>query len=428
VGFLVVLLALVASSPGAGSAPASVNPSGLSFSAVEGVTFNATVATFTDETAPSSSHSATIDWGDGSPSYEGKVTSAPGKGTFNVNGSHVYTEEGSYIVRVHVTGGSGSGTTTLTATVTDAPLTAKVAVPAVTEGVALNAAIATVKDQDESDDPSEYRVTIDWGDGSTSAGRGTKTGPGAFSVIGSHTYAEEGGPTVSVKVDDAGGSTVTATQAITVADAPLAAGAPLTIGGTEGAALKRGTVVATIQDANPAATAEDLTATVNWGDKTTSRGLLVGTAGIWRVVGSHVYREEGTYRTIVVATDRGGSTTTVEGKAVIRDAPLHAYPMGFTARVQRPFHGLVATFTDANPFAKASDFTATIDWGDRHLSRGMLSTVRVAGHRRFGVTGMHTYTSRGRKHVTVLIEDRGGAVSAARYERPVQRHSKKAGS
>jgi large repetitive protein len=421
VGFLVVLLAFVASSAGAGSAPTSVNPNGLSFSAVEGVTFNATVATFTDDAAPSSSHSATIDWGDGSASYEGKVVPTTGKGVFNVNGSHVYTEEGSYTVRVHVTGGSGSGTTTLTATVTDAPLTAKVAVPAVVEGVALNAAIATVKDQDESDDPSEYRVTIDWGDGSTSAGRGTKTGPGTFNVLGSHTYAEEGGRTVTVKVDDAGGSTVTATQAITVADAPLAAGAPLTIGGTEGAAPKRGTVVATFQDANPATSAEDLSATINWGDGKTSRGLLVGTGGIWRVVGSHAYREEGTYRTVVVATDRGGATTTIEGKAVIRDAPLHAYPMRFTARVQTPFHSLVATFTDANRFAKASDFTATIDWGDGHLSRGALSTVRVGGHSRFGVTGRHTYKRTGRKRVTVAIEDRGGAVSAVHYERPVLR-------
>ena len=329
VGFLVVLLAMVAVAAGAGSAPATINPNGLSFSAVEGVSFNATVATFTDEAAPSSSHSATIDWGDGSPSYEGKVAPTTGKGAFNVTGSHVYAEEGSYTLRVHVTGGSGSGTTTLTATVTDAPLTAKVAVPAVSEGVALNAAIATVKDQDESDDPSEYRVTIDWGDGSTSAGRGTKTGPGTFSVLGSHTYAEEGGRTVSVKVDDAGGSTVTATQAITVADAPLAVGAPLTIGGTEGTALKRGTVVATFQDANPATTADDLSATVNWGDKTTSRGPLVGTGGIWRVVGSHAYREEGTYRTIVVATDRGGSMMTVEGKAVIRDAPAPGIPDAF---------------------------------------------------------------------------------------------------
>src|SRR6185312_1633223 len=66
-----------------------------------------------------------INWGDSTTSA-GTVTGPVG-GPFTVNGTHTYTEEGSYPVHVTITDKNNSAntkTTTATATVADAALTA----------------------------------------------------------------------------------------------------------------------------------------------------------------------------------------------------------------------------------------------------------------------------------------------------------------
>src|SRR5258708_2304919 len=70
-------------------------------------------------------YSATISWGDGTPTSTGAIT-LPTGGPFTVTGSHTYTEERSYTVTVTITDVDNAGhptTTTSTARVADAPLT-----------------------------------------------------------------------------------------------------------------------------------------------------------------------------------------------------------------------------------------------------------------------------------------------------------------
>jgi hypothetical protein len=59
-------------------------------------------------------------------------------------------------------------------------------------------------------------TTINWGDGNTSAGTVTQTGPGQFSVSGSHTYSTLGPYTITISITDDGGSTATATTSVVV--------------------------------------------------------------------------------------------------------------------------------------------------------------------------------------------------------------------
>ena len=423
-GIVVVVLALVGAAPVLGSA--ALNPNGLRIFPVEGVNFSGTVANFTDPSAGKPTYKATIDWGDGSSISNATLVKTGNDNAYDVNGQHTYTEEGTYSLRVVVSGGTGPGEATPTAQVSDAPLTAKVAVPSVVEGGSPSGAIATFTDLDPNDNASEYTVTIDWGDGSTGPGTVIKTGAGAFSVSGSHSYGEEGPRTVGVTVKDAGGSTATATQAITVADAPLTPGGPLTRRGTEGRPL-RAAAVAAFHDAFAGATVADYSAaTINWGDGTSSAGTISpAPGGRWQVGGSHTYREEGHYATTVVVTDRGGAMMTAHGTSIIADAPLHAYGQRIAAGLRQQFRGVVTTFTDAKFGAVGTsphpdDYTVTINWGDGHSSAGTISTVRVVsrGRRlsRFAVTGAHAYTSAGLKHVTVLIHDRGGAEATARSQ------------
>jgi hypothetical protein len=68
------------------------------------------------------------------------------------------------------------------------------------------------------------------------------------------------------------------------------------------------------------------------------------------------------------------------------------------------------TFVDGNPGGKASEFTASIAWGDGASSRGTVSARPGGG---FAVTGSHTYESKGRYEVAVHVKDLGGATADA---------------
>ncbi|HKM54253.1 MAG TPA: hypothetical protein VJY33_12660, partial [Isosphaeraceae bacterium] len=68
----------------------------------------------------------------------------------------------------------------------------------------------------------------------------------------------------------------------------------------------------------------------------------------------------------------------------------------------------VATFQDANTFAHAGDFSATINWGDPGNPHGSTSTgsVQPTGTPGlFNVFGVHTYVEEGSYPVTVTIND-----------------------
>src|SRR6185503_7221770 len=91
---------------------------------------------------------------------------------------------------------------------------------------------------------SDFAATINWGDGSSSAGVVTAAGGGAFVVSGTHTYAAgSSGHAITVSVADRGGSTTTATTpAATAALTPARKGGPHAF-----------TVVATCSSGTPSA-------------------------------------------------------------------------------------------------------------------------------------------------------------------------------
>jgi autotransporter-associated beta strand protein len=182
---------------------------GTTFSAVEGASFNQAVASFTDAGGPEpvGNYTATIDWGDGTPTTSGIITLA---GTvFSVTGSHAYREEGSYRVTVSVHDDGGfMATVASTATVADAPL---IFVPppgssgsffhvSGAEGLPLNANFRTfVVDSGGLEQAADYSATIDWGDG-TPASAGTFNPPLIEFVAGNHTYTSEGTYSVTITI------------------------------------------------------------------------------------------------------------------------------------------------------------------------------------------------------------------------------------
>jgi hypothetical protein len=286
------------------------------------------------------------------------------------------------------------------------PITASGDTISATEAKNFTDTVATVNDPDPHSTAAEYSATIDWGDGSTSAG--TVSGPtgGPFVVRGTHKYADEGTYTVKAAVTDTDtpNNNATAISTANVADAPLTAGASATTGGTEGTVPA--SVSFTFHDANSTAAAADFTATIDWGDGTATVGTVSGpTLGAFKVTGSHLYAEEGAYPVHVAVTDDGGSTTAADSTAKPDDAPLAA-SCATSAASPQGFAGPVATFTDANPNGSVADFTARITWGDGSSSAG---TVSGPSGGPFTVNGTHTYTSTGPETITTTISDDGGS-------------------
>ena len=148
--------------------------SGHPVAAVEGQPFqDLPVATFIDTNplGAATDFTATIDWGDGttSPASSPRSASAPRARSYQVLGSHTYTNAGAFPLGVTVTEASGANTTplllTATATVADAPLRSSGASIAGTEGVALTAQVAVFSDASPASVATGYEATIDWGDG-----------------------------------------------------------------------------------------------------------------------------------------------------------------------------------------------------------------------------------------------------------------------
>ena len=187
--------------------------------ATEGTSFTGTIATLSDTASSltASDFSATVHWGDGTSTTGG--VSATGTGTFNVAGSHSYSDEGSYSVTVTVTeatGGTGAtGSAGFDATVADARLSASPVSASATAGSAFAGTVATFTDANTGAPVSDYSTTIEWGDGSRSAGTVSSTGTGSFAVSGTHTYSSPGAYSAAVSVDDVGGSSATATSTVT---------------------------------------------------------------------------------------------------------------------------------------------------------------------------------------------------------------------
>ena len=181
---------------------------------------------------------------------------------------------------------------------------------------------------------------------------------------------------------------------------------------TEGVVISA--AVATFTNSNLVDAAGAFTATVNWGDGTTEAGAVTGSNGSFSVSvpgSTHFYADEGNVQPVVTITRTAdndqvaptGTVTVTEGDVLT--------PLGTMISVQQgqAFNGTVATFSDTNVNNVASDFVATIDWGDGTTTSGIVTYE--AGQ--IGVSGTHTYAMSGTENVSVtLTEDAPGSATA----------------
>jgi hypothetical protein len=363
---------------------------------------------------------ANIDWGDGETSV-GTITSIGG--LFFVAGSHLYQEEPS--------AGSFSITTKI---VHDPISTAPDEVTAIASSVALasdpqvvvtgNYAFKAVEgtpqaapqtlltftdpgDPNGLEAPADYTATINWGDTQTTAGSITMAG-GVYTVQARHAYAEEGFDNIQVTIHHGTAADSTATSSAQVTDAPLVVTGNLTFSTVEAATSTPNQIVATFTDSGGAELLTDYSAIVNWGDGSSSAGVVSGPDidGVFSVSGTHSYGEEGTYTLGVTIHHDSAFDATLPANepsvAVVNDpsvVPGSGTTFAAVEGIPTPVQA-VATFVDPAGSETLSNYSATINWNDGtplqagQITWNALTTV-------FTVSAAHTYPDGGSPPIDV---------------------------
>ena len=151
-------------------------------------------------------------------------------------------------------------------------------------------------------------------------------------------------------------------------------------------------------------------ATIRWGDGQVSAGEIGfdPTRGVYTVDGMNTYQAEGVYAVRITIQAGGALAATADTVAAVTDAPLTVTGSSFTPVKGESYVGEVARFVDEAQSSKASDFTATIAWGDGTSSPGAVVADGGGGYQ---VVGVHTYLGSNRFNVSVTVDDRGGSRS-----------------
>src|SRR4029077_14431529 len=128
----------------------------------------------------------------------------------------------------------------------------------------------------------------------------------------------ETGNGYTLKATTTGLATTTVTRGpVHISDAALTASASA-VAATEGTSTGNVTV-ATFTDGNAFATVADFSASITWGDGSSSGGAITLGGSTFTVTGSHVYAEEGSKTVTVTITDDDGATAAPTSTATIGD-------------------------------------------------------------------------------------------------------------
>jgi|GEM_PF-1125382 hypothetical protein len=255
------------------------------------------VAGFTDA-GTHDTHTAAVAWGDTSSSAA-SVTETSGSGS--ASATHSFSASGTYTVVVTVTddnGGAGTGTATVV--VNGAPIANAGGPYAGVEGSPIKLAAT-------ASDPNGDALGITWTFTWTGSAGTACTATAVTTLTPSVTCNDDATVTATLRVSDAVNPTVLSTATINVANVAPTAGA-LTV---PIAPVPLGTAANVLTSFTDVGRNDTHTATVSWGDTTTSAGVVTEVAGSGSVTAAHVYAASGTFTVSVTIRDDNGGTVTV---------------------------------------------------------------------------------------------------------------------
>jgi len=190
---------------------------------------------------------------------------------------------------------------------------------------------------------------------------------------------------------------------------PSVAATAVAIAAAEGA--QANVNVATFTDPGGVESTADYSATILWGDGNTSPGAISVSNGVFTVSGTNTYAEEGAYTATVTIAHDAAASVVVKPQATVSDAALHATAAAINATQGSNFNQTVATLTDDDPAGTNTDYTATIDWGDKTALTTVTGANITESNNVFSVPSGHDYASPATYTLTVVISDAGGATT-----------------
>ena len=324
--------------------------------------------------------------------------------------------------------------------------------------------VATFQDSTLGTDASDYEATINWGEVNYSYGYGygygnqghqgtiESLGNGQFAVRGTFAFTTEADPMVTVSINRIEGPSIATESTAKVHGAkPIYVSAGVATGKVELTSVSLHSNYGdyssgyyneygnhfqySYQEVSPS----NFTTTVDWGDGTPLTSALweidyyngwgYGNSFVpYRLFGTHTYATPGDYEvrvninpvnSSVVGSERlmedgyynyqqhrGFSVTDVKVFQQTLTAEAHA----INAVDDQPWSGIVATFQDSTLGTDASDYEATINWGEVNYSygygygnQGHQGTIESLGNGQFAVRGTYTYSIESDPQVTVAI-------------------------
>ncbi len=258
-------------------------------------------------------HTATIDWGDGTVE-PGVVTGTAGSGT--VAGSHVYTTGGGYTIAVTVMDDDGDITTQTTTVLVNGSPTAGVGGPySGVEGtpVTLTGTAA---------DPDVDTLLVQWTSSIVSADPGTICSlTDATTLTPSLVCDDDAVVNVTFAVADGINPPVVDSTTVNIQNAAPSVAAPTVVPNP----VPLGTPVSLSTTFTDPGVNDNPLATINWGDGHQDPGSVVWTLGTGSVTGGHTYTTPGTYTVTVTVNDKDGGTNSASVVVVVNAPPtIHA--------------------------------------------------------------------------------------------------------
>jgi len=355
--------------------------------------------------------SAAVDWGDRTAATTGTVTPPdPSAGLFGtVTGEHTYTRPGAYAATVTLAVTGGPAVIVTDQITVDASAITEASAQSFTPATNLPGAgvqVATFVVNDPTLNPPDFTATIEWGDGTTSAGAVVSLDSNLDSVTGDHTYTRAGSYATSITITDkAGRATTVAGQAVVADESITGQGVPIAALRGVGIGQPDPVTVATFIDSVEDPSGANYSATIDWGDGTTSAGTILP-AGPIDVTGDHRYAADGSYLVKVTLTSVAGVSASATGTATV--AELQGSGSDQVTTPGSAIGSPIASFRSADPRATPGDFAATISWGDGTSPAAGVVGVDDPATGSFAVAGDHVYGKLGDYPLTITVADAAG--------------------
>ena len=348
-------------------------------------------------------HTATIDWGDGSPpdTYSKSNINAgfiiENNGSGFVLGYHIYPENGVYEVKGTVTDNRGGvGTAVMSVTVRNlAPVLGGIKLEESNGEIVLRADFTDRGVQDT------HAAVIDWGDGTTGPAIMTEAG-GSGSASGRHAYNAPGNYTLAITVTDDDGGTVSRSVGLTIGDGGLGNSAPSVHLSNYRTYEGGGSFFAEFTDRD---SLDVHTATIDWGDGSPVQPLSVHeNNGSGFVFGNHAYADNGNFTIRVSVTDNRGGVFSGVAPMTVQNAEPRVSFVSSSSRLI-PLGDAITVRADFSDYGTRDTHTAVWDWGDGTTTAADFTEANGSGR----ASGGHTYTAPGVYTISLIVTDNDGA-------------------